>query len=193
MTSFSRIWRFQHLKIRGKLYSSHVLCPNVAIFLKNVFIFKDQTLKKNNIERTRISMGFGRENDENVVRTRDWCGWPSSPPSNLYANVKELIYHMGGLTETVAVNQGSTMDIQISTEVNPFPDFNLEPFLFPEPGLKWVFFINHALTHEGKITFWSLILVRWCETNPGLRSGGRVGCQPSVIFGGKKNLLLNSV
>ena len=34
-------------------------------------IFKDRTLKKNNIERTRISMWFGRENDENVVRTRD--------------------------------------------------------------------------------------------------------------------------
>ena len=24
-------------------------------------------------------MRFGRENYENVVRTRDWCGWPSSP------------------------------------------------------------------------------------------------------------------
>ena len=24
-------------------------------------------------------MWFGRENDENVVRTREWCGWPSSP------------------------------------------------------------------------------------------------------------------
>ena len=79
MTSLSWIWRFQHLKILGKLYSSHVLCPNVAIFLKYVFIFKDRTLKKNNIERTRISMWFGRENNENVVRTRDWCGWPSSP------------------------------------------------------------------------------------------------------------------
>ena len=28
----------------SSLYSSHVLCPNVAIFLKNVFIFKDRTL-----------------------------------------------------------------------------------------------------------------------------------------------------
>ena len=37
----------------------------------HVFIFKDRTLKKNNVERTRISMWFGRENDENVVRTRD--------------------------------------------------------------------------------------------------------------------------
>ena len=46
MTSFSWIWRFQHLKILGKLYSSHVLCPNVTIFLKNVCIFKDWTLKK---------------------------------------------------------------------------------------------------------------------------------------------------
>ena len=34
-------------------------------------IFKDRTLKKNNIERTRISMWFGRKNDENVVQTRD--------------------------------------------------------------------------------------------------------------------------
>ena len=24
-------------------------------------------------------MWFGGENDENVVRTRDLCGWPSSP------------------------------------------------------------------------------------------------------------------
>ena len=37
------------------------LCPNVAIFLKNAFIFNDRILKKNNIERTRISMWFGRE------------------------------------------------------------------------------------------------------------------------------------
>ena len=56
--------------------------------------------------------------------------------SNLYAEVKELIYHMGGLTETVAVNQGSAMEIQLSTDINPFPEFNLDPFLFPEPGLK---------------------------------------------------------
>jgi len=46
---------------------------------KNVFIFKDRTLKKNNIERTRILRWFGQENEENVVRTRDWCCWPSSP------------------------------------------------------------------------------------------------------------------
>ena len=29
-------------------------------------------------------MWFGRENDENVVRTRDWCGWPSSPRRPFY-------------------------------------------------------------------------------------------------------------
>ena len=51
--------------------SISILIPNVAIFLKNVFIFKDRTLKKNNIERTRISSWFGRANEENVVRTRD--------------------------------------------------------------------------------------------------------------------------
>jgi len=68
LTSFSWIWRFQHLKILGKLYSSHVLCPNVAIFLKNVFIFKDRTLKKNNIERTRILRWF------DVKMRRMWFG-----------------------------------------------------------------------------------------------------------------------
>ena len=45
--------------------------PHQSIFLKNVFIFKDRTLKKNNIERTRISRWLGRENEENVARTRD--------------------------------------------------------------------------------------------------------------------------
>ena len=59
--------------------SIFLLCPNVALFLKNVFIFKDRTLLKNNIERTRISRWLGQENEENVARTRDWCGWPSSP------------------------------------------------------------------------------------------------------------------
>ena len=31
-------------------------------------------------------MWFGRENDENVVRTRDCCGWPSSPRELLNKN-----------------------------------------------------------------------------------------------------------
>ena len=70
-TTFSSFSRPNHLKILGKLYSSHVLGPNVAIFLKDVFIFKDRTLKKNNIERTMILRWFGRENEENVVQTRD--------------------------------------------------------------------------------------------------------------------------
>ena len=54
---------FDIILVDLKIYSSHVLCPNVAIFFKNVFIFKDRTLKKNNIERTRISMWFGLEID----------------------------------------------------------------------------------------------------------------------------------
>ena len=79
-TSFMEHFHFYtNLKFNWEILIFH-LCPNVAIFLKNVFIFKDRTLKKNNIERTRNSMWFGRENDENVIRTRDWCGWPSSPP-----------------------------------------------------------------------------------------------------------------
>ena len=48
-------------------------------YFKKMYLFSRIGHKKNNIERTRILMWFGREKDENVVRTRDWCGWPSSP------------------------------------------------------------------------------------------------------------------
>ena len=78
-TSFMEHFHFYtNLKFNWENFIFH-LCPNVSIFLKNVFIFKNRTLKKNNIERTRFSRWFGRENEENVVQTRDWCGWPSSP------------------------------------------------------------------------------------------------------------------
>ena len=59
--------------------SIFLLCPNVARFFKNSFIYEDETLKKNNIERKRISRLLGRENEENVARTRNCCGGPSSP------------------------------------------------------------------------------------------------------------------
>ena len=56
---------------------------NLIFRLLKMYLFsRIGHFKKNNIERTRISMWFGRENDENVVRTRDWCGWPSSPRSS---------------------------------------------------------------------------------------------------------------
>ena len=55
------------------------LCPNVTRFFKNSFLWENQTHKKNNIERTRISRWLGRENLENVARTINCCGWPSSP------------------------------------------------------------------------------------------------------------------
>ena len=64
----SWIRRFQHLKILGKLYSRHVVCPNVAIFLKNVFIFKDRTLKKI-ILKGRV---FRCGSDEKMMRM--WFG-----------------------------------------------------------------------------------------------------------------------
>ena len=51
--------------------SIFLLCPNVARFFKNSFIWEDETLLKNNIERTRISRWLGRENEENVTGTRD--------------------------------------------------------------------------------------------------------------------------
>ena len=52
-------------------------------YFKKMYLFSRIGHLKKNIERTRISMWFGRENDENVVRTRDWCGWPSSPRRSL--------------------------------------------------------------------------------------------------------------
>ena len=93
MTSFSWIWRFQHLKILGKLYSSHVLCPNVAIFLKNVFIFKDRTLKKIILKGRGIRFG----SDEKMMNMwfgvwiRDWCGWTSSSRLTLSCTALGLI------------------------------------------------------------------------------------------------------
>ena len=60
-TSFMEHFHFYtNLKFNWEILIFH-LCPNVAIFLKNVFIFKD--FFKNNIEGTRISMWFGLEID----------------------------------------------------------------------------------------------------------------------------------
>jgi len=51
----------------------------VTRFLKNSFIFKNGNFLTQNNLRKRIPRWFGRENEENVVWTRDWCGWPFSP------------------------------------------------------------------------------------------------------------------
>ena len=57
--------------------------------VKKVNIFKDIEKivlswrirhKNNNIVRTRISRWLGRENEKNVARNRNGCGWPSYPP-----------------------------------------------------------------------------------------------------------------
>ena len=48
--------------------SQNVLCPNVAIFLKNVFIFKDRTLKKIILK----GRGFRCGSDEKMMRM--WFG-----------------------------------------------------------------------------------------------------------------------
>ena len=58
---------YTNLKFNWENWIFH-LCPNVAIFLKMYLFSRIGHFKKNNIERTRISMWFGRENDENVVR-----------------------------------------------------------------------------------------------------------------------------
>ena len=49
------------------------------IFKKNSFISRIRKLKTHNNQRTRILRWLGLENEENEVRTRNCCGWPSSP------------------------------------------------------------------------------------------------------------------
>ena len=94
-TSFMEHFHFYtNLKFYWENLIFH-LCPNVAIFLKNAFIFKDRTLKKK-YWKDEDSRWFGRENEENVVRTRDWCGWPSSPHE--IVRLKILLYIWTGLT-----------------------------------------------------------------------------------------------
>ena len=56
--------------------------------LKNCFIWEVETLKKNNIGRTRILRWVGRENEENVARTRNCCGGPSSPRHTLHGQIE---------------------------------------------------------------------------------------------------------
>ena len=45
---------------------------------KLIFTFNDVL----SVRRTRISRWLGRENEENVARTRNYCGCPSSPRSS---------------------------------------------------------------------------------------------------------------
>ena len=40
-------------------------------------------IKKNIIGSTRILRWLGRENEENVARMRNCCGWPSSPQTHI--------------------------------------------------------------------------------------------------------------
>ena len=56
----------------------------MARFVKNIYLQESETLKHINW-RTRISRWCERENEENVARTRNCCGWPSSP---LYPQTK---------------------------------------------------------------------------------------------------------
>ena len=54
------------------------LMPLHGPILKNEFYLGELDTLKDNIGRTRISRWLGRENEENVARTRNCCGWPSS-------------------------------------------------------------------------------------------------------------------
>ena len=58
--------------------------------------------------------------------------------TKMFSRVKDVCYHLGGLTEIIAYTS-APLEIQVSTMVNPFPGFNLDQYLFPKPGLKWVF------------------------------------------------------
>ena len=57
------------------------LFPNVDRFSKNILILKDWTLSKNTFKRLKISRWLGLEKEENVARTRNFCGWPFFPPA----------------------------------------------------------------------------------------------------------------
>ena len=56
------------------------ICPSNARFSKIICICKGWTFKKDIIGRTSILRWLWRENEENVARTRNCCGWPSYPP-----------------------------------------------------------------------------------------------------------------
>ena len=113
------------LKLFFSIYKNLIfyLCTNVARLFKNSFNWKDLTLKKNTIERTRISRWFGREN----VR-RMWFGieidvvglppltWPlflnTIPPfgnSWLRARFKKSYYPTSGMHSLHAGSEGMQM------------------------------------------------------------------------------------
>ena len=58
--------------------------PTWPDFLKIALSSWFRNLKKQNKRRTRISRWLGQENEENVARTRNYCGWPSSPLLTTY-------------------------------------------------------------------------------------------------------------
>ena len=87
--AFSFFHKFKNCLIKFSI----LFFPNVAGFLKNILIFKGWTLKKNTW--TRIMTWLGRENEENVARTRYCCGCPSSPhgsPSRYGAHTFTVIF-----------------------------------------------------------------------------------------------------
>ena len=51
-------------------------------------------IKTHNNRRTRISRWLGQENEENVARTRNFCGWPSSPRLTV---VRSSWFHVGNV------------------------------------------------------------------------------------------------
>ncbi len=62
------------MKFNG--FEDSIIDVIIAVFtlfyaLNLFFIFKDWTLKRHNSGRRRILRWFGRENEENVIRTKD--------------------------------------------------------------------------------------------------------------------------
>ena len=54
--------------------------PKRGLIPKKQQFFGGLDTLKNNIGRTKISRWLGRENEENLARNRNCCGWPTSPP-----------------------------------------------------------------------------------------------------------------
>ena len=99
----------------------------------------------------RISRWLGRENEENVARTRNCCGWPSSPPltnSNKRLDVywiqtdkqtdtqtsKSDIYRYRAMEN--AIMQSCSLNLEVDVQIVQFKTSNIQVRVqvgFPEP------------------------------------------------------------
>ena len=134
MTSFSMGLKIPTLQY----FSSSIFCTQRGqIFKKIVLSLIIGNFLTQNNRKTRIPRWFGRENEENVVRSRDWCGMPSSPrpPHGHYLSLENLKlrrhYKIGNIISCSISNNNNIMFL--STEIS----WNFVNRFFCM-GLRWV-------------------------------------------------------